>query len=111
WDIEFSRYARMYAPFEFFYLLTLVLIWRHRVVAPSTVGTLLAVASALLAISLHDLGYTLAFAFLLPLAVRGETPWHQPRRWLEAFVACAFVAVTLLVWQRLQSALYDRAAI
>src|SRR5690606_7219685 len=30
WDIEFSRYARMYAAFGFFYLLTLLLIWRYR---------------------------------------------------------------------------------
>lgn len=111
WDIEFSRYARMYAPFGFFYLLTLLLIWRHRIVRPTAGGAWAALASALVAVSLHDLAYTLAFAFLLPLVVRWEAPWKRPYSTLAALASCGVVAATVLIWQRVQGTLYDRAAI
>src|SRR5690606_11882345 len=91
WDIEFSRYARMYAPFGLFYLLTLLLIWRYRVVEESLAGGALALASALLAVSLHDLGYTLALAFLVPVAMQGRAALEAPRKLV--FPAAAFTSV------------------
>src|SRR5690606_25049212 len=72
WEIEFSRYARMYAPFEFFYVLTLLSIWRHLVADRRAPGAVLPIACALVALSLHDLAYTLALAFLLPLLIDGR---------------------------------------
>src|SRR5690606_32091434 len=79
WDIEFSRYARMYAPFAFFYVLTLLSIWRYLVVQRSTSGGFLCLAFALVALLLHDLAYTLALAFLLPLLIRGKATLADPR--------------------------------
>jgi len=110
WDIEFSRYARMYAPFGFLYLLTLLLIWRYRVVETSFAGGALALVSALLAISLHELGYTLALAFLLPVAIRGREAFSSPRGLIFPVTACGIAAAAFFVWQRIQDRYYYRAA-
>lgn len=110
WDIEFSRYARMYAAFGFFYLLTLLLIWRYRIVETSLAGGILALASALLAVSLHELGYTLGLAFLLPAAMRGRDALASPRELIFPVSACGVVAAVFLLWQRIQDRYYYRAA-
>ncbi len=110
WDIEFSRYARMYAPFGFFYLLTLLLIWRYRVVEESLAGGALALGSALLTLSLHDLGYTLALAFLVPVAMHGRAALSAPRKLIFPGAAFAIVAAAFIIWQKLQDRYYNRAA-
>lgn len=111
WDIEFSRYARMYAPFEFFYLLTLLGIWRYRVVESSTSGGILCIGVALIALSLHDLGYTLALAFLVPLLLTWRESLASPRRLIFPAAAFLTVAAAFFLWQRIQGRYFDRAAI
>lgn len=111
WDIEFSRYARMYAPFEFFYLLTLLCIWRYRVVERSLPGGLLCVGLALITVSLHALGYTLALALLVPLLFDGRSALRRPRRLLFPAAAFSVVAAFFFTWERLQDRYFNRAAI
>lgn len=110
WDVEFSRYARMYAPFGFFYLATLLLIWRYRVVEQSLAGGLLAIAAALVAVSLHDLGYTLAIAFLVPAAMRGRAALAAPRSLIFPGAAFAVVAAAFFAWRNVQDRYFYRAA-
>jgi hypothetical protein len=109
WDVEFSRYARMYAPFSLFYLLTLAGIWRYRVVEQNTAGGVLCVASALIAISLHDLGYTLAIAFVIPALMQWRQVRADPRRALFPALAFLTTAGAFFVWRRIQSRLFYRA--
>ena len=112
WDIEFARYARMYTPFGFFYLLTLICIWRYRVVEESLRGGILCIALAILSISLHQLGYTLALALLIPLVVKaaqGER-WLDPRRLLFSAVAFFSVAGFFFIWRRTLGFFFTRAS-
>lgn len=99
WDIEFSRYARMYAPFTFFYVLTLYALWRYRMESESTAGGALCVASALTAVSLHQLAYTLAPAFFFPLIVRGPAAWRRPARWVHPLVGAGAVSAFFFWWR------------
>jgi 4-amino-4-deoxy-L-arabinose transferase-like glycosyltransferase len=107
WDIEFSRYARMYSPFAFFYIATLLCVFRYRVHSESARGGVLCVLLALAAISLHDLGYTLAIAFFVPLMIRRCS---SPRELLDVrrlafpLVSGAIVAAFFFLW----SGLLDR---
>ena len=110
WDVEFSRYARMYAPFAFFYVLTLLSIWRYLVVERSAAGALLCIVSALAALSLHDLAYTLAPAFLLPLLIDGRRALARPSRAALPVVGALSVAAGFLVWSRIQGRYFNRAA-
>lgn len=102
WDIEISRNARMYAPFAFFYLTTVLLIWRYRVERESLSGGIAAVASAIVALSLHQLGYTLVFAFLLPLVVRAEPVFENPRRFVFPLLAALIVGSCFLIGNGVQ---------
>jgi hypothetical protein len=111
WDIEFSRYARMYAPFEFFYLLTLLSIWRYRVVEENLAGGVLCIVLALVNVSLHDLGYTLALAFLVPLMLRRGRPLRELRPLVFPAIAFSTTAVFYFAWQRIQNYSYNLAAI
>ncbi len=99
WDIELSQYARMYMPFACFYLATVYGLWRYRVVEQSLAGGLGCVVLALISISLHQLGYTLALAFLIPPLMRPARVVAEPRRLV--FPASAFAAVALgFFWWR-----------
>src|SRR5690606_2318097 len=110
WDIEFSRYARMYAPFAFFYVLTLLAIWRYLVAGRSRAGAALAIVLALAALSLHELAYSLALAFLLPIVIDGRRTLAQPGRPVLPPVGFASVAAAFFVWARIQDRLFDRPA-
>lgn len=110
WDIEFSRYARMYAPFAFFYVLTLLAIWRYLVAGCSRAGAALAIVLALAALSLHELAYSLALAFLLPIVIDGRRTLAQPGRAVLPLVGFASVAAAFFVWARIQDRLFDRPA-
>ena len=101
WDVEMGRYARMYAPFGFCYLLTLHLIWLYRVERQSLWGGCLAIAVALVAVFLHRLGFTLAFAFLIPELMRWREGWPRPGQLLFPGVAFAAVASFFWVWKEL----------
>ncbi|HEU4617074.1 MAG TPA: glycosyltransferase family 39 protein [Gammaproteobacteria bacterium] len=101
WDVELARYARMYAPFIFFYMATLLCLWRYRVQRESLGGGMLCVALALIAVSLHELGYSLAPAMFFPLILRGPKEWLSPRRLVFPLCAAAVVAVFFFAWSRL----------
>ncbi len=105
WDVEFSRYARMYAPFTFFYVLTLLWIWRYRVERESLGGGIAAVAFAIVAVSFHQLAYTLVAAFFVPLLLRGPSAWLAARRWLYPLAAGGSVAVFFFAWRALEERL------
>ncbi|HEX5421224.1 MAG TPA: glycosyltransferase family 39 protein, partial [Gammaproteobacteria bacterium] len=98
WDIEFSRYARMYAAFSFFYVLTIWCIWKFRVRSESLAGGMLCVLLATLTISLHQLGYTLAAAMFFPLILRGPGEWLKPRRLAFPICAALLIAAFFFAW-------------
>ncbi|HEX6998132.1 MAG TPA: glycosyltransferase family 39 protein [Gammaproteobacteria bacterium] len=97
WDVELARYARMYAPFAFFYVLTILAVWRYRVERESFAGGLLCIALALVAVSLHQLAYTLAAAFLFPVVLRGRI-LDEPARLVFPLAAAGTVAAAFLGW-------------
>src|SRR5690606_18489342 len=97
WDVEMARTARMYGPFTLFYLLTVLGIWRYRVRDESLRGGLLCIALALVAVSLHQLGYTLALAFLFPVLVRGRI-FAEPAKLVFPLAASATVAGAFVLW-------------
>ncbi len=99
WDIELARYARFYSAFSVFYVLTLYAIWQYRVKAPNAAGGALGVALALITLSLHDLGYSLALAFFYPLLLRGPTAWRSPREWLWPLASSAVLGSFYLAWR------------
>lgn len=101
WDIEVSRYARMYAPFIFFYMLTLLSLWRYRVRTQSRAGGMLCVGLAVLTVSLHQLGYTLAAAMFYPLILAGPGEWRRARRLVFPSIAAAIVTVFFFSWSTL----------
>ncbi len=98
WDVEFARYARMYSAFIFFYVLTLWALWRYRVRAPSLAGGVLCIALAVLTISLHQLGYTLAAAMFYPLILDGPREWLRPRRLAFPVTGTVVTAGFFFVW-------------
>jgi 4-amino-4-deoxy-L-arabinose transferase-like glycosyltransferase len=100
WDVEFARYARFYAPFAFFYVSTVLAIWRYRVQAESSRGGWLCIALALIAVTLHDLGYTLTIAFLAPLVLEPRRALREPRRLVFPLGAALGVGAFFLLWRR-----------
>jgi 4-amino-4-deoxy-L-arabinose transferase-like glycosyltransferase len=99
WDIELSRYARMYAPFSFFYMLTVLCLWRYRVQTENAAGGILCVLLAVATVSFHALGYTLAPAMFFPLLLRGPRAWLKPRQLVFPVVAAVVVSVFFFVWE------------
>jgi hypothetical protein len=99
WDIDLARYARFYSAFSMWYVLTLYAIWRFRVQALSTAGGILAVALAIVTLSLHDLAYSLALAFFYPLVLRGPAAWRRPREWLWPVAASGVLAAFYVGWR------------
>ncbi len=69
WELEMARFARMYAPFAFFYLLT-VFAFYHYYIEGKGEWRFITVLLAFLTITLHQLGFTLALFFLFPLLFR-----------------------------------------
>lgn len=70
WHVAFSRIARMYAPFAFFYVLSAWCLWRWGRGAGRKYAWLAAGAVAA-ALSLHPLGLVVLLFAVLPLAFRG----------------------------------------
>jgi hypothetical protein len=71
-EIEIARLVRMYAPFAFFYLLTTLFIYR-RYVDHSTTSSAVPLALALISVVTHQLGFSLAIVFLVPLLARRQS--------------------------------------
>jgi hypothetical protein len=101
-DIELSRYARFYSAFSVLYVVTLCAVWKFRVQAPSTAGGVLCVALAILTLSVHDLGYSLALAFFYPLVLRGPSAWRTPREWTWPVTASGVLAAFYVGWREFQ---------
>jgi hypothetical protein len=101
-DIEFSRYARFYSAFSVLYVVTLCAVWKFRVQAPSAAGGVLCVVLAILTLSVHDLGYSLALAFFYPLVLRGRSAWRTPREWTWPVTASAVLGVFYVGWREFQ---------
>jgi 4-amino-4-deoxy-L-arabinose transferase-like glycosyltransferase len=68
WEIEITRYARMYPAFQFFYLLTTLLFYKGFIENKKNYR-IFVLPSCFLAISLHVLGATLMLLFLVPLFI------------------------------------------
>jgi len=63
WDLEFARHARMYAPFAFFYTLTLYAIYRG-VIERDQRWFVISIPIAMLTVLLHELGGAVALLYL-----------------------------------------------
>lgn len=83
-EIEIARLVRMYAPFTVCYLLTAIAIYR-RYVDHTAKSALVPLALAWVSVITHQLGFSLAIVFLLPLLVRRQT--GADRLWLLASAA------------------------
>jgi len=107
WDIEFARYARMYAAFGVFLLLTVLCIWEYRVRSERLAGGILCIGLAIFSISLHELGYAIALLFLIPLLLNWDAVRHNPRKLVFPLTACLTTGVFFFVWRRIVSAGYS----
>ncbi len=105
WELQVARSARMYAPLELAFVLTVYLVGRvvldgrQRLALPS-------LACGALTCSLHQLGTTV----LLPALalVRGGPCWRTNRRYLAAFAATVAATGTLVI--AFEAYHYDRWA-
>jgi hypothetical protein len=79
----------MYAPFTFFYLLTTLVIYR-RYVDHTSVSRVWPIVLALLTVITHQLGFSLAIVFLIPLIVRRQTPADRNWIWASSVATGAF---------------------
>jgi uncharacterized membrane protein len=92
-EIEIARLVRMYSPFAFFYLLTALAIYR-RYIDHTAKGSVLPIVLALVTVITHQLGFSLAIVFLVPLLIRPHAV--VDRVWLLA--SAAITGVSFLVW-------------
>jgi len=105
WQVDASRMARMYAPFFLFYLLAATAIYdahfadRQRHWAP------LALLLSLLALSIHQLAYSLAVLFLLAIPL-------NPNFKRSAALVCqaGVIAVAFIVSKKVEEHFFFRAA-
>lgn len=96
WEVEMGRLARMYAPFAFFYLLTLFSFVRAYIDGERRwrfVTALLAIVTCML----HSLGFTLALIFLFPLLLQS----HRKRNPVPLILSFILVSVSFLGWWEL----------
>ncbi len=107
WDVEIARYARMYAAFGFFLLLTVLCIWEYRVRSERLAGGILCIGLAIFSISLHELGYAIALMFLIPPLLNWDAVRHHPGKLVFPLVACLTTGIFFLVWRHVISAGYS----
>jgi len=81
WDLEFARHARMYAPFAFFYTLTLYAIYRG-VIERNNRWFALSLPVAIITVLLHELGGAVALLYLALITRRRQH--RRPRTHLFA---------------------------
>ena len=91
WEIELSRYARFYTAFQASYLLALLCFFRG--MAPGAWRWRWSfVASAVAAITLHELAVALATCFLIPLLDRTSN-------WRTRVSALAAMVPFVVIWR------------
>jgi 4-amino-4-deoxy-L-arabinose transferase-like glycosyltransferase len=93
WELEIARNVRMYAPFAFFYLLT-VLAFYHYYIEGKGKWKIITTLLAFLTVTIHSLGFSLAFLFLFPLL------FEERRRTthLSLIVNFFLIAVFFFLW-------------
>ncbi len=101
WELEMARSARMYAPFAFFYLLT-VFAFYHYYVDGEGRWRSVTVVLALITITFHQLGFSLAFLFLFPLLFNN---YHTVSR-RHLFLNFILVSAFFLSWRHLLNYLH-----
>jgi hypothetical protein len=92
-EIEIARLVRMYSPFAFLYFLTAFAIYR-RYIDHTAKGSLLPIVLALVTVITHQLGFSLAIVFLVPLLIQRQVVVN--RVWLLG--SAAITGVSFLVW-------------
>jgi hypothetical protein len=91
-EIEIARLVRMYAPFTVCYLLTVVAIYR-RYIDRTAKSVVVPVVLALATVITHQLGFSLAIVFLIPLLVCRQTVADRMRLLASAAVTGGFFIV------------------
>lgn len=97
-EIEIARLVRMYAPFAFFYLWTTLAIYR-RYIDRTSASSLLPLGLALVSVITHQLGFSLAVLFLVPLLVTAQS--RADRVWLVA--SSGVTGVFFVAWDTIIS--------
>ena len=103
WELEMARNVRMYAPFAFFYVLT-VFAFYHYYIEGKGSWKLLTVFLACVTITVHQLGFTLGLFFLFPLLFKGYQI-EKPRSLLINF---AVVSIFFFLWNHVVTYFYKR---
>jgi uncharacterized membrane protein len=95
WEIEFSRVARMYTAFQFFYLLSLYTFYRgyvenHRLFRYATIPAFF------LTFTIHQLSFPLVFTFILLAVLHGYQVLKNIRIWVYTSIC---IAIYYLYWR------------
>jgi hypothetical protein len=94
WDIEFARFARMYAPFQFVAVCFFWSLYRHSQ-SPEARGRYLAVAVALAGVLTHELGVFLALLLFLPMGAWLEGGWRNALAKQAVYLAASLAVLGL----------------
>lgn len=97
WEVEMARTARMYAPFFVVWLLAAGSIYRIYIENPRRIFAFTPLALSLLALTLHQLAYSLALLFLLPIFIN---PAHS-RRNVSLVLQAGAMGGAFLAFQRI----------
>ncbi len=96
WQVEISRTARMYAPFFLVYLFAAYAIFRAYYHNPDRVFSPWVLPLALLALSIHQLAYSLAIILLLAIPLRKSLTRTVSLLLQAGGIGVAFIAVKSL---------------
>ncbi len=96
WQVEISRTARMYAPFFLVYLVAAYAIFRAHFQNPDKVFSPWVLPLAFLALSIHQLAYSLAIILLLAIPLRRSLTRTTSLLLQAGGIGIAFIAVKSL---------------
>jgi hypothetical protein len=103
-QVEVSRTARMYAPFVFVYLLAAYAIYQAHYVNKEKLWSPIAILLSILALTLHQLAYSLAIFYLAAILLRPDA-----RRGIALFSHAAFVGISFILIKKFQEHYFYRA--
>ena len=103
-QVEVSRTARMYAPFVFVYLLAAYAIYQAHYENIDKLWSPVAILLCILALTLHQLAYSLAIFYLAAIPLRPDT-----RRSIALVSQAAFVGVSFILIKKFQEHYFYRA--
>jgi len=98
WEIEFSRFARMYAMFQFVSVCFFWSLYRYSFDGKST-KRYIAVTFAMIAILTHALGIFLAALLFLPLVSWIDGDWRKTISEQRFYIALSFIVLFLGYFQ------------